>query len=154
MNELQKLLANLLGVSVSVRAGGTPRGLDGLAGYYMDGAGKTAAAAWFDRALTCSAGGALAMMPGEVLEGGADGDPIPDNLVENATEVLNVLASMLHGVSHVKLAGTAQTPPAPSEIGQLMAKHTDQVWCTVMIEGYGAGVALFVQARNDLADVA
>ncbi len=144
---LQRLLKDLLGVGVTVRAGGCPTGPTGLAGYYADSTGKVTAAAWFEQVLAAYAGAALSMIDADQAKAATGGDQLPDNLVENANEVLNVVSALLHGDSHVKLGGTTQTPPAPSEVATLLGRPTDQLWFTVDVEGYGAGVAMFTIAR-------
>jgi len=147
-NEVEKVLGDLLGVAVTVRAGGRPAGTEGLAGHYVDADGHPAAGVWLDRSLAACAGASLAMIPkGSAQEAIAAGS-LPDNLVENAGEILNVLGTLLRADSGVKLGGVAQTPPGPSELAPLLTGPTDQSWFTIGVEGYGAGVALVVRARG------
>ncbi len=78
-------------------------------------------------------------------------ETLPDNLVENAGEVLNVLGTLLRAHSAdsgVKLGGVAQTPPGPDELAALLSGPTDQSWFTIAVAGYGAGVALVVRPRG------
>jgi len=148
-SEVEKLLGDLLGVAVTVRLGGTPVGGEGLAGHFVDADGRPTAGVWLDRSLAAFAGASLAMIPtGSAQEAVAAGT-LPDDLVENAGEVLNVLGTLLRSDSSLKLGGVAQTPPGPSELAPLLTRPTDQSWFTIGVEGYGAGVALVVRTRGD-----
>jgi len=66
--DVQKVLGDLLGVAVWVRAGGTPTGGAGVAGLYGDGTGRHSAAVWLERLLAACAGASLAAV--EVGGGG------------------------------------------------------------------------------------
>jgi hypothetical protein len=148
-NEVEKLLGDLLGVAVTVRPGGAPTGAEGLAGHYVDNDGHPKAGVWLDRSLAACAGASLAMIPkGSAQEAIANGS-LPDNLVENAGEVLNVLGTLLRPDASVKLAGVTQTPPGPDALAPLLSGPTDQSWFTIAVAGYGAGVAFVVRTRGD-----
>jgi len=147
-SEVEKLLGDLLGVAVTVRAGGAPKGAQGLAGHFLDPEGRPAAAVWLDRSLAACAGASLAMIPKGSAQEAIAAETLPDNLVENAGEVLNVLGTLLRADSGVKLGGVAQTPPGPTELATLLTGPTDQSWFTIGVEGYGAGVALVVRPRG------
>ena len=152
--DVQKLLADLLGVEVTVRAGGLPSSGEGVAGLYVDGTGRHSAAVWLDRSLAACAGASLAMIPADAWEEAKAADVLPDNMVENVGEVLNVFGTILNPGRRVKLGGTVQTPPAPPELGDLLGGPVDPSWFTVEVAGYGSGVAFVVQARTELASAA
>lgn len=149
-SEVQKLLTDALGVGVTVRPGGLPVESAGLAGLYVDGTGRHTAAVWLDRSLAASAGSSLAMIPSDEAVSAPEAGPLPDNLVEQVGEVLNVFGSILNAGRRVKLEGAVQTPPAPLPLADLFGGAMDASWFTIEVAGYGGGVALVVQARSGL----
>jgi hypothetical protein len=146
-SELQHLLGDLLGVPVIVRAGAAPGGLDGLVGCYRTPEGEVVAAIWLDRALAACAGAALAMLPAETVVAACARGALPEAVAENATEVLIVLAGVVHAAPRVTLSGAAVSPPRPEELTALLARPVGQAWFTVDVSGYGGGAAVVAQAR-------
>jgi len=152
--DVQKLLADLLGAEVTVRAGGVPSDGAGVAGLYVDGTGRHSAAVWLDRSLAACAGASRAMIPSSEAAEAEAADRLPDAVLENVGEVLDAFASILNPGRRVKLDGTAVTPPAPPELGDLLGGAVDPTWLTIEVAGYGGGVALVVQAHTALASAA
>ncbi len=152
-SDVQKLLADLLGVEVTVRPGGLPSGGEGVAGLYVDGTGRHSAAVWLDRSLAASAGASLTNTAEGAVEA-PDGDALPARPVEDAGELLSGFGRILNAGRRVKLESTVQTPPAPAPLADLFAGPVDPTWFTVEIAGHGSGVALVVQARTGLSAAA
>jgi hypothetical protein len=90
------------------------------------------------------------MIPRDEAVSAGDAGPLPDNLVEQVGEVLNVFGSILNPGRRVKLEGAVQTPPAPLPLADLFSSALDATWFTIEVAGYGGGVALVVQARSGL----
>jgi hypothetical protein len=149
--DVQKVLGDLLGVAVRVRAGETPTGGAGVAGLYVDGTGRHSAAVWLERSLAACAGASLAAVPVEDVEAA---DVLPDRVVEQVGQLLTALATILNPGRRVKLDAVVQTPPAPPELGDLLGGAVDPTWFTVEVGGGCGGVALVVQARTELARAA
>ena len=152
-SDVQKLLADLLGVEVRVRPGGLPSGGAGLAGLYVDGTGRHSAAVWLDRSLAASAG-ASPVSAADVTVEAPDGDALPDRLPDDAGELFRLFGSILNGGRRVKLDCTVETPPAPAPLSDLFAGPVDPAWFTVEVAGRGSGVALVVQGRTGLSAAA
>lgn len=145
--EVEKLLGDLLGVPVTVQSGAAPRAVAGLVGSYRTPGGELVAAIWLDRILSASAGAALTMMPKASLDAALEQETLPDSVVDNAAEVLDVLSAVIHAPARVTMSGVAPTPPSPQDLTVLMARSVDLAWFTVDVAGYGAGAAVVAHAR-------
>jgi hypothetical protein len=121
----------------------------GVIGVYRDDAGGLQAVVPFDRALATVLGGGLVMVPEVVVKEHLKKGELPENLVENAWEVLNIMSSLLNreGVEHVALA---ERPEAWDQLGDdvkaLIESPVRQRWFMMTVPGYGTGQLGFVAA--------
>jgi hypothetical protein len=133
-------------VGKSARAGrGTPLAASAARGVatYIDKDAKVIFVTLTDIAFLASVGAALAMIPpGVAGEAVKSGKPSAV-LVENAVEVLNILASLFNDAdgkgTHVKLQRLLLMPPLPPELARLVAKPTQRLDLEVTLPGYPNG---------------
>ena len=141
-NEVEELLANLLGRDVSVAEGKAPKPGDafcGVAGYRRDD-GSLAAVVVCDVAFAAHAGCCLALVPAGTAEEMAKSGELSSGAEENAREVFNVLAT---GIARsdgppLRLAEMSFGSDAPAdEIAKLLGSSAGEI--AVDIDGYGQG---------------
>jgi hypothetical protein len=133
-------------VGKPTRAGrGTPLAVSAARGVatYVDKDAKITFVTLTDMAFIASVGAALAMIPpGIVGEAVKSGKP-SHVLVENAVEVLNILASLFNDLEgkgvHVKLQRLVLVPPLPPELARLIAKPGHRLDLEVTLPGYPNG---------------
>jgi hypothetical protein len=115
---------------------------------YVDDAGSVAALAVADVGFASRVGAALALVPSRVAEDAVKADDVPDNLLENTQEVLNITARLFNGASspHVRLRTVYRTDePLPEATARLLEACAVRKDYAVSIEGYGDGrLALLV----------
>ena len=109
---------------------------------YVDDRNRLSAVALMDFALTAWSGAALALLPKGGAEDSIDEKELPANLLENAAELLNVLASPIGDAAGVhqrlhQTFGPDELPPADvlmrsNQLGARLDVKLD-------IAGYGAG---------------
>jgi len=90
---VSKLLSDLLGKSSkATRALRLPVGpkTPGAVGLLVNEESKPGAVIFADLAFACSAGGALSLIPQNIVEEGIKSGDVPSNMLENYQEVLNV----------------------------------------------------------------
>nr|WP_205706545.1 response regulator [Kineococcus vitellinus] len=105
---LRNLLSDLLNRDVElaegrpVPVGGVPGSVVGL---YVDDHLRSKAVVVFDFPLAAHAGAAIGLLPPGASEAAIEDRQLPDNLVVNAREVLNIMASLFNveGAAHLKL---------------------------------------------------
>jgi len=114
---------------------------------YEDAGGRLAFVAVVDVALLSVAGAALAMIPrGAVDEAVKSGRP-SSVMVENAYEVLNVMASLFNdradATHHVKIRRLV-TGPVPPEVVTALRSRSSRADLVVTVPGYPDGRLTFV----------
>ena len=93
---VSKLLSDLLGKpSKAIRANRFPVGpkTAGAVSIFVSDENKPCAVVFSDIAFTCSAGGALSLIPQNIVEEGIKSGDVPANMLENFQEVMNVARS-------------------------------------------------------------
>ena len=107
--EVRDLLESLVGREVDVLTGAKgqdPAKGDGcLVGVYLDDTQQIAALVLLDVAAAAYLGGALGLVPVKMAQQAVNHGGLPAGLLENASEILNVLGSLLNaeGAPHVRL---------------------------------------------------
>ena len=142
---VSKMLSDLLGKpSKASRAQRYPVGpkTPGAVGIYMTEENKPGVVVFADLALACSAGGALSLIPANIVEEGIKGGDVPANMLENFQEVLNVGRSWFEKANAPKL----KLESVKSAIGNcskglltMLLKSKNRMDLNVEIPGYPKG---------------
>jgi hypothetical protein len=140
-----RLIAGLIGRSVTVDKVPPPN-LDltepmTVAAYVRD-SGLIGAVAVSDLALTAQLGAALAMVPAGVANEAIELGALPDDLVENHREIVNVAARLFNraNLPHVKLRDVDVTPTTlPGDVNGLLSGFKERLAMEIETEGYGVG---------------
>lgn len=115
---------------------------------YSDDSDITVAVAVADVGFVCRSGGALVMMPPGGLDEAVDGGEYPESIVENFSEVVNIMASLLNSDAspHVRLTHVqdAALPIEDPRAPEIMAKPSKRRVFDVTITGYGRGRIIFL----------
>lgn len=109
---------------------------------YRTDTGELAALCVVDGAFAVRAGAALSMVPNAVAQEAIDRNELPDTLLDNLREVVNIFSRFLNSAKtpHVKLAELVTLPgELPAEVASLMASPAFRRDFAVAIEGYGNG---------------
>lgn len=137
-----ELLEQLLGGAVTVRPVEPKKLQEGnpLA-IYRDGAGGLAAIAMCDIHFGCYAGAALSMVPADVANEKARSGQVPDNLLEDLGEVMNICKQVLAGGSSAtRLAGIERARRGmDKELTAVLARPGRRCDFEVAVEQYGTG---------------
>lgn len=144
-----RLLTELLGKKVAIKKATAVMGPTEVRGVapYVDTGKLVHYAAAADGAFIAGIGAALAMIPPNVAADAVRGPKLPENLVENAYEVLNIGASVFNDIEgtpiHVKIS-KLMTTPIPDEVIGKLGKAPARVDLVVGVPGYPDGkVSLF-----------
>ena len=143
--DVQDLLAGVVGRGVSVDKAARLR-LDVKAplvvAVYVTDDDQPAAVVLDDPGLACRAGGALMMVPPAVVKETAQKNEVPENLLENYREVINIFARSLNSMStpHVRFSTVHTLPgPFPDELVAAVKASSSRRDLVVAIDGYGEG---------------
>lgn len=146
-----RLLTDLLGKGVTAKKVPAytpgPKDCAAIAIYAADDKVPRAICAC-DAALSCSAGAALTMLPAAMAAQCARTGKIPENILENLKEILNIATQLFQSptAGHVKLQEVVIAPAklAP-EVAALLAKPAARLDLELTIQSYGPGkMALLV----------
>jgi hypothetical protein len=142
---LRRLLGELLGKEVSVRPGRTEP-LDpeapAVVGVYQTDDGAVVALCRCELTLAAAAGAALTLVPPSVVEEAARTGAMPEVVVDNAREILNVAARMFNnpGTPHVRLREVRVTPgQLPAEAAGILQQPGRRADFDLQVERYGDG---------------
>jgi hypothetical protein len=142
---VRSLLSDLLGRGIDVqrarRPDYEPDEIVVVADYVND-SGDVATAIVVDHEFACLAGAALAMMPPTAALDNIRRAVLPDNVLENIHEVLNVAAQLMQmtGSPHVRLRTVTVLPgELPVDTDALVSRPTSRRDFVADIEGYGKG---------------
>ena len=83
-------------------------------------------------------------MPASVIDGHVEAGELPLEVLENAREVLNILARLLNSAStpHLRLASTVVMPSVvPRDVQRLLTQPAHRRDFAITIDGYGGGRA-------------
>lgn len=146
---IKDVFEGLLGRDVAV-GDGTPISLDAprpVVATYIDPDHQLAFLAVMDLPLAAYAGAALALIPKGGAEAAVEDGVLPDNLFENVSEILNVLAAPIGESSgvHQRLSTTfAPADPLPPQVASCAATVGAREDVTLEISGYGSGTLSIV----------
>jgi hypothetical protein len=145
---VRDLLEGVLGRDVEVTTGGpmVNPGADGgaLVGIFVDGFLKLSALMLLDLPLAARAGAAIALVPSRVAEFAIEDGGLPEALLDNASEILNVATSLFNvgTAPHLRLERCyAPGDPLPNDVAQWVLAYVPRLDLVVDIKGYGDGVA-------------
>ena len=143
--QIKDLFEGLLGRDVSLNDG-VPVPLDSrprpITAVYVDDTNRLSSVALMDFPLTAYSGAALALLPRGGAEDAIDESDLPASLLENAAELLNVLAAPIGEASGVhqrlhQTFGPDQLPP--SDVSAWSAQLGSRLDVELDIKGYGRG---------------
>jgi hypothetical protein len=144
--DVKELFEGLLGREVDVVTGGTmvdPNADFGaLVGVYVDKGLSLTALVLLDIELASRIGAAIALIPSNAAEKAINNGLMPDNLKDNASEILNVTASLFNaeGAPHVRLdAVYAPGDPIPADVAQWILTFVRRCDLDIDVAGYGPG---------------
>lgn len=146
---VKDVFEGLLGRDVSI-GDGTPVSLDNprpVVATYIDPQHHLATVAVMDLPLAAYAGAALALIPKGGAEAAVEDKMLPDNLFENVSEILNVLAAPIGDCAgvHQRLSTTfAPHDPLPGQIAAYAATPGVREDLMLEISGYGSGMLSIV----------
>ena len=151
---IKDLFEGLLGRDVSL-GDGVPVPLDArprpTTAVYVDDNNALSAVALMDFPLTAYSGAALALLPKGGAEDAIDEKDLPPTLLENAAELLNVLAAPIGEASgvHQRLYQTfGPTELPPSDVVVWSARLGAREDVALGIHGYGSGTLSLVAALD------
>ena len=143
--KVSKMLTELLGRNAkAARAARYPVGpkTPGAVGIYLTEESKPGAVVFVDLPLACSAGGALSLIPTNIVEEGIKSGDVPANILENFAEVLNVARAWFERPEVAKL----KLESVKSAVGNcsrglltMLLKSKHRLDLAVEITGYPSG---------------
>jgi hypothetical protein len=145
------LLTNLIGRRATAKKGPALAGPAACAiATYVEVAGGVAFLAFADVAFIAGVGAALAMIPCGVVDESISAGKASDVLVENAYEVLNIMAALFNdgstGEHHVKIKRLTVAPHAPERL-KFLRLPDGRLDLVVSLPGYPDG-KLTIVATN------
>jgi two-component system, chemotaxis family, chemotaxis protein CheY len=151
--ELADLLSHLIGTTVEV----TPtqqqpvrRETAAVGWSYIFPNGTSAAAGALDLRGALGLGTAFGMLPVSRMREALELETLPEELLVNLHEVLNVLVGLYSRMSDLRIALGEVTRgiAADSDIGQILQQPTGRLDAAIAIPGYGGGFLSMVYARS------
>jgi len=144
--DVKDLLNSLVGREVEVYASGKmqePTVGDGnLIGVYVDNRMALSGLVLLDVPLAAFLGAALGLVPVKLAQQAANHGGLPDNLLENASEVLNVMSALFNAedAPHVRLQ-TVYEPghPLPADVARWVPAFVPRCDLEIDVAGYGRG---------------
>jgi hypothetical protein len=146
LEPVRVLFAALTGRDIEIGRGAEPVAVGGAAGSvvgrYVDGALETRALVAFDLALAAHAGAALGLLPVDAAEDAIACGVLPHGLLQNASEVLTIVASLFNqpGCPHLRLYrvfGPTDDPGADVRELAVRTAPRDDMW--LELARYGRG---------------
>jgi len=143
--DIRDLLVDLLGRGAAVDKVGR---LDleedeaAVVAEYVTDEGDVGALCIVDGPFATRTGAALSMVPAAVAEESVRRNEVPDHLLENFREIVNILARLLNSprTAHLRLSGVHVLPgDLPAGVTLLRDAPEFRRDFAVQIEGYGAG---------------
>ncbi|MBK6697854.1 MAG: hypothetical protein IPG50_37555 [Myxococcales bacterium] len=144
-----KLLGGLLGKPVTAKPATAPLAVAPARAIatYQDAEGHLLAVCVCDVACAAYVGAALSLLAPAVAAEAHKKGKIPESIMENFHEVVNVAASLFNvtGGGHVRLEKILVTPcDVPAPVASLVAKPKTRLDLDVTVPGYGTGKMSFV----------
>jgi hypothetical protein len=151
--QIRDLFEGLLGRDVAIADATEPLSPDVVpkpaVAVYVDDTGRFAALALMDFSLVAHTGASLALIPVGGAEAAIEDNVMPANLMENCSEVLNVLAAPIGDASgvHQRLERVYSPSDAlPPELAAVAATIGAREDVQLDIAGYGSGRLAVVAA--------
>lgn len=153
LKDIRDTVSGLVGKEVEIVAGATAPTVGGESGslvaLYVDDALRSSAVIVFDLPLAARLGAAIGLIPPGGADAALEDGALSPVLRENATEILNVLASVFNtdGAPHLRLysvAGSAEELRA--DVKAIAVKAAPREDVTIEVPRYGAGVLSVVIA--------
>lgn len=151
--QIKDLFEGILGRDVTV-GDGVPVPLNTRPGVttavYVDDSNKLSSVAVMDFPLTAYTGAALALVPKGGAEIAIEEKDLPASLLDNASEMLNILAAPIGDASgmHQRLKetfGPGQVPP--TDVASWSAQLGSRIDLLLEIKGYGKGTLSVVSTQ-------
>jgi hypothetical protein len=142
---IKDVLDGLLGKDIEFQPGDpmtTTDTVGGVLASYVDDGGVLRAVAGWDLPAAAYVGAAVGLVPRGGAEDAVDERYLPESLLENLTEVCNVLASIFHipGNPHLKLGQTYRpAAAAPDQETALLYALGQRIDLRLSVPGYGEG---------------
>ena len=144
--EVREVVEGLLGREMTVLTGGPmvdPAGPGGaVVAEYVSDQMQLAALIVMDLPMAARSGAAIALMPSSTSEAAVGDGELTDVLLENAGEILNVLASLFNaeGAPHLRL-NAVHGPGAslPADVAPWVMAYVARLDLECDITGYGTG---------------
>ena len=144
--DTREVIEGLLGREMTVLTGGPmvdPAGPGGaVVAEYISDQMRLAALVVMDVPMAARAGAAIALMPSHASEASVADGELTDVLLENAAEILNVLASLFNveGAPHLRL-NTVHAPGTalPVDVAPWVMAYVARLDLECDITGYGTG---------------
>ncbi|WP_028047247.1 hypothetical protein [Cellulomonas sp. URHE0023] len=144
--DVRELIEGLVGRDIAVTTGGPMidhRAEGGaLMGVYVDNRLKLTALVLLDLPLAAHLGASLGLVPVRVANEAIEESMLPPALLENAGEILNVLASLFNaeGAPHVKLDRLYEPGfPVPADVATWVLAYVRRTDLEMDVAGYGPG---------------
>ena len=142
--DLESVLATLLGREVTARASQHAVGPEQAAvrwGYTFPD-GRLAAAGMLDLPLAAGLATGFARLPTARLTDALHSGHLPDDLMENLAEVLNVLVSLYSSMSDQRmvLSSVLRAGEHPPEVQRVLEQQRARLDAAVRMHGYGEGL--------------
>ena len=144
--EVRELLEGLLGREVEVVTGGPmvdPGSEDGaLVAEFVSDQMQLSALVVMDVPLAARAGASIALMPSHASENAVGAGELTDVLLENAGEILNVMASLFNaeGAPHLRLSSVHPPKSAlPNDVASWVLAYVPRLDLECDGSGYGPG---------------
>lgn len=145
---VRSVIEGLIGRSVEIEDGiGVPPKATNAVAVYVNNRLGVQAVIVVDLETAARLGGALALLPKGGVDDAIDERSLPDTMLENCYEVLNVLASVFNvgEAPHVRLYQLYGPADAiPPDIAQIAALPGSRMDIDLKISGYGDGVMSIV----------
>jgi hypothetical protein len=142
---IKDVLDGLLGKDVSVAPANAltpPDAVGGAIAVYIDDANRLGAVAGWDLPAAANVGAAVALVPPGAAEDAVEEKYLPEHLLENLSEVSNVLASVFQipGNPHLRLSQTYRPiNSADNDAVQLLYALGNRIDLSIDVPNYGVG---------------
>lgn len=147
LKAIRDTISGLVGKEIEVAPGATPPSVGGdsasLVGLYVDDSLRSSAVIVFDLPLAARLGAAIGLIPPGGADAALEDGALSPLLRENATEILNVLASVFNtdGAPHLKLYSVAGSgDELRPDVKALAVKAAPREDIAVEVPRYGPGV--------------
>lgn len=143
--EVRDLLGGMLGRAVDVAVGAAPVSAadQPVVGVYVTRLGGANALVALDLPLAAGIGAAIALIPPGGAQTSVEDGMLSDALLDNASEVLNVFASLFNAddAPHLRLDGVhdAARHLLPAAVAAGLQEYGPRLDAEVAIKGYGSG---------------